>query len=390
MSFIRIISITFAAAVIAGIFYLSMRQPFGKVAIADEPAKAIAEQTKPVDSQAGANDSINGPNAPTYVGREQCAECHHDNFKQHAAHGHASTFDEVARTNLPDIFDQQTFDGGDDYGVYKYSKDDAGNLTVSLPGPEGSSKLDLQYVLGSGHNARTILTLQRAADGITEGVEHRVSCYPNQRLGMTVGHSQKKPERELERFGDITRGELTQRCVYCHTTTAVLTEGRIDNLVSNVNCEKCHGPGSEHVRQARESKDPPPYSVGAADWDVESEIQLCGDCHRLPRSITKQELRDYPSTLARFQPVGMLRSKCYLASGRQMKCSTCHDPHQSVHGISQQQHEQKCIQCHDTSENAHTICPVSAERNCIKCHMPKVPQEQGIEFHDHWIRVHED
>jgi hypothetical protein len=383
------ISIAIVAFLAAGTFYLSMRQQIGEVAMADEPTQTIAKPVIPTGSQSRPDHANDGTNAPTYVGREQCAECHRDNFEQHAAHGHASTFSEVAKTDLPEIFDQQTFDGGENYGVYQYSKDSSGNLTVSLPAVESPSNLPLQYVLGSGHNARTILTLNRAADGVTEGIEHRVSCYPDHRLGMTVGHGVKKPARDLEKFGDITRGELTQRCVYCHTTTGILTEGRIDRLVSNVNCEKCHGPGSEHVRQARKSKDPAPYSVGAADWDVESEIQLCGDCHRLPRSITKQELRDYPDTLARFQPVGMLRSRCYLASNREMKCSTCHDPHQSVHGLNQQDHVQNCIECHDTNDSSHTICPVSAKTKCIECHMPTVPQEQGIEFHDHWIRVHE-
>ena len=384
------ISIASVVFLTVGTFCLSMRLQSGDMAMADESTQAIAKPAIPQDTRSEVNHAQEGANAPTYVGREQCAECHRDNFAEHAAHGHASTFTEVSQTNLPDIFDQQTFDGGDNYGIYHYSKDSSGNLTVSLPDVESPSEIPLQYALGSGHNARTILTLNHAADGVTEGIEHRVSCYPDQRLGMTVGHGAKKPESDLEKFGDITRGELTQRCVYCHTTTGNLTEGRIDRLVANVNCEKCHGPGSEHVRLARESKDPPPYSVGRAEWDVESEIQLCGDCHRLPRSITKQELRDYPDTLARFQPVGMLRSKCYLASNRQMKCSTCHDPHQSVHGISQSDHEKSCIQCHDTSDSSHTICPVSSESNCIKCHMPTVPQEQGIEFHDHWIRIHKE
>lgn len=383
-------SIATLAVLISGTVYLSMRQHPGEMAVADEPASQTARPVIANTSPSSSDQIRETTNKPTYVGREQCAECHRDNFEQHAAHGHASTFIEVSETDLPDIFDKQTFDGGDAHGVYTYSKDDEGNLSVSLPNAEQPSKIPLQYALGSGHNARTILTLARGADGVTEGIEHRVSCYPDKRLGMTVGHSEKKPSRDLEKFGDVTRGELTQRCVYCHTTTGILTEGRIDRLVANVNCEKCHGPGSEHVRQARNSKNPPPYSVGAENWDVESEIQLCGDCHRLPRSVTKQELRDYPDTMTRFQPVGMLRSKCYLASNREMKCSTCHDPHQSVHGLSQQDHIQNCIQCHDTDDSSHTICPVSAKTNCIECHMPKVSQEQGIEFHDHWIRVHEE
>ena len=383
-------SIAVFAVLVAGAVYLAVQRSSVALVMADEPDGRGTTHLPGKAASSLTADIRNTSVKPTYVGREKCGECHRENFEQHAVHGHASTFAEVSKTDLPDAFDKQTFDGGDAYGVYTYSKDDAGNLSVSLPDVDEPADLPLQYALGSGHSARTILTLTRAADGVTEGIEHRVSCYPNERLGMTVGHGEKQPTRDLERFGDITRGELTQRCVYCHTTTATLTEGRIENLVANVNCEKCHGPGSEHVRQAQSSKNPPPYSVGSDTWDVESEIQLCGDCHRLPRSVTKQELRDYPDTLTRFQPVGMLRSKCYLASNREMKCSTCHDPHQSVHGISHEQHIQNCIQCHDANESTHTLCPVSPKTNCIECHMPTIVQEQGIKFHDHWIRIHQD
>ncbi|MCG8651665.1 MAG: cytochrome C, partial [Pirellulales bacterium] len=177
------------------------------------------------------------------------------------------------------------------------------------------------------------------------------------------------------------------RCIYCHTTTAKIERGQIRDLVSNVNCEKCHGAGSEHVRLARQSPTPPPYSVGRETWDGESELQLCGDCHRLPRSLSKEELRDYPDTLARFQPIGMLRSRCHLESKQGLKCTTCHNPHRSVHEVSQAEHIQHCIQCHDSAESSHVICPVSPQTDCIGCHMPAIDQQQGIEFHDHWIRV---
>ncbi len=142
--------------------------------------------------------------------------------------------------------------------------------------------------LGSGHHAQTILTLAPGLDGQTEGIEHRVSCYPGGRIGLTPGHSKMKPQSALEFFGDSSRGTPLERCIYCHTTSARIVGEGIEDLVPSINCEKCHGPGSEHVRLARTDSKPPPYSVGRDTWDTESEMQLCGDCHRLPRMCHRE------------------------------------------------------------------------------------------------------
>lgn len=178
-----------------------------------------------------------------------------------------------------------------------------------------------------------------------------------------------------------------QRCIYCHTTHGYVADQRIVDLVANVNCEKCHGPGSEHVRLARIGPNPPPFSVGQASWDTESEIQLCGDCHRLPRSVSEKEIREYPDVLARFQPIGLLRSRCYLETGRSLKCTTCHNPHRSLNEIDDSKHVSDCVNCHRQNESDHVACPVSPETGCIECHMPTIELDQGLKFHDHWIRV---
>jgi predicted CXXCH cytochrome family protein len=324
--------------------------------------------------------------APTLVGREVCRQCHADNYQLHASHGHASTFARVSETDIASRYDGKTFDGGEPYGKYTYQADDQGRLFVRLPDKFGDEPFPLQFALGSG--PFTLLTLlPDAVQGGTAGIEHRVTCYHQDRLGISPGHANKKPRSGVEFFGDTARGEALERCVYCHTTSAKIANQDIVDLVASVNCEKCHGPGSEHVRQARASKTPPPFSVGREDWDVESEFQLCGDCHRLPRSITEKELREYPDLLARFQPIGLLRSKCYLESDRQLKCTTCHSPHASLQSTTVAQHEQNCIQCHRENQQDHVVCPVSPQDGCIKCHMRAVSQEQGLTFHDHWIRV---
>lgn len=325
-----------------------------------------------------------------FVGREVCRECHEANFELHAKHGHASTFHQVSETGLPKVFAGTKFDGGEDYGIYEYSVDDVGELFVRLPSEFGQEAFPLQYALGSGQHAQTMLTLTTADDGQTEGIEHRVSCYHGQRIGITPGHSKKSPSSALEFFGDRPRGEPLQRCVYCHTTQGELVDGEIKGLVANVNCEKCHGPGREHVRAARARPTPPKYSIGREDWDAESEIQLCGDCHRLPKDLSESEIRDYPDLLARFQPVGMLRSRCYLESAGQMRCTTCHNPHQTIREVSEDQHVQACIQCHDDQNAQHVVCSVSVDSGCIECHMPAIEMDEGLRFHDHWIRIREN
>lgn len=348
---------------------------------------ACVVTTVSFDQHAG--DAVK-PAQPQYVGRQVCGECHRENYDSHLAHGHASTFFTVAESGVARLFDGKTVSGGEGFGDYAYQQDENGNLTVSLADAGTPNPHPLQFVLGSGHNAQTILSLKLDADGQTEGIEHRISCYAGGRLDVTVGHEDETPAAGDEQFGKPVQGEVLDRCVYCHTTTSTIANAQIANLVPHVNCEKCHGPGSEHVRLARENQTPPPYSVGLETWDRESELQLCGDCHRLPRSISLRELREYPDTLVRFQPVGMLRSKCYLESEQKLQCTTCHNPHQSIHGSGQKANQIKnCINCHDQTDASHVVCPVSATDNCIECHMPPVDQKQGIKFHDHWIRVRE-
>lgn len=341
---------------------------------------------------------------PTLVGKQVCRECHAENYHLHAQSGHASTFAKAAESELAEKFVNQSLDAGIPYGVFHYARED-GELRVRREGDETSDSLPLQYVFGSGRNAITLLTLVEQGENSSEqgkdsveqgadstvGVEHRVSWFgAHGGFGLTPGHANKTPHTELEFFGDVVRGESLNECVRCHTTAGKIEGSDVVDLVASVNCERCHGPGSEHVRQARLSNTPPPYSVGKATWDLESELQLCGSCHRMPRHIETKELRDYSARMLRFQPVGMLRSECYLESQGNFMCSTCHDPHADSKSKSKEAYVNDCRKCHSTELEHHVVCPVSPEDGCIECHMPAVTFEQGMVFHDHWIRVRDD
>ncbi len=357
-----------------------------EIASGNRVARSAASSDQGVREVAFADSSTE----PTLVGREVCRECHAENHSLHSNHGHAATFHLVSQTDLVSKFAGKSFDSGEPYGTYEYHSDGQGGLFAMLPARFGNEPYPLQYVLGSGQHAQTMLTLAPGVDGQTEGIEHRVSLYPDGRIDLTPGHSKMTPQSALEYFGDASRGTPLQRCIYCHTTSAKIVGESIEDLIPSVNCEKCHGPGSEHVRLARAAPKPPPYSVGRDTWDTESEMQLCGDCHRMPRSVTEKEIRTYPDLLVRFQPIGLLRSRCYLESNRELKCTTCHNPHQTLREMDATDHVQDCLSCHQAGTPTHVACPVEPETGCVECHMPAIDLDQGLQFHDHWIRVREE
>ncbi|QDV41335.1 hypothetical protein Enr13x_11730 [Stieleria neptunia] len=327
---------------------------------------------------------------PTSVGKLVCRECHPENFELHQHSGHADTFATTLESEVAKRFADKALDAGEPYGVFQYRFGEDGLQTRRMADPN-QGPFRLQYVLGSGRNAMTLLTLIDDNGPEVAGVEHRISWFGSHGdFGLTPGHVGMVPDNETEHWGNVVRGESVRQCVSCHTTTGTVVGTEIVNLVADVNCEKCHGPGSEHVRQARTSSSPPPYSVGRKQWDLESELQLCGDCHRLPRHIDPLALREYANELLRFQPVGLLRSECYLESDGTFMCSTCHNPHQDSKTKSTADYEQDCRNCHVPDSDDHVACSVSPTDGCIECHMPAKTFEQGMVFHDHWIRVREE
>lgn len=324
----------------------------------------------------------------TYVGRQVCKECHQENFEFHSHSGHASTFFDARDRVIVEKFVDKEYDAGDLFGTFRYFVDDQGSLQVRRLDDSVDETLPLQFALGSGAHGITLLTLVDDPTHGALGIEHRVTWFGTDgELGRTPGHDYI-PGTELELFGMAHTGDNLQRCVSCHSTTGKVVGTEIVDLVPNVNCEKCHGPGSEHVQQARQSNSPPPFSIGRADWTAESEFRLCGSCHRLPSDVTRKQLRDYEPDLTRFQPVGLLQSECYLESDFQLRCTHCHNPHQAAKVKSMAAYQQDCIDCHLEDSDLHVACPVSPSDGCIDCHMKGIKLDHGITFHDHWIRVY--
>lgn len=374
---------------VVGVFVFVDGYLFSSPDRSDAVVTQVVAQDPTAQNSAAQNPAVAATNrAVRFVGHAVCKECHEGIHEVHSESGHASTFATASDPVVAKRFVGKTFDGGEAFGSYSYSVQ-GDTLEVRLKGQFGDSPFPFRYALGS-----TDLTLMSLiSDGAegTVGIEHRASWYGTaDELAITPGQESAAPNAPAEHFGIAIRGETLDACIGCHTTSARIVGQEIHDLIPNVNCESCHGAGSEHVRQARLSDLPPPYAVGREEWNTEMEIRLCGSCHRMPINLSVKELRDYPDKLVRYQPVGLLRSQCYLETEGHIGCTACHDPHAAAKRQTPEDYVQACVDCHQQQTAGHVECPVSPTEGCIECHMPRMEFEHGLAFHDHWIRVRDD
>lgn len=323
---------------------------------------------------------------PAYVGQSRCAECHPDQAELFAESGHAKTFRLTAGSHDFDWMTEAEHRDEDFDTVFRYAVDVEG-LWASLPDVLPGREFPLQYALGSGTHAVTFLSLIPNVFGETVGIEHRVSIFSDGTLRRTPGAPAASPEQDVEFFGKLHAGEKLEACVDCHTTTARIENTQVVDLLPHVQCERCHGPGSRHLAAVESGETELHLNFVPGQTSALEEIQMCGECHRLPFMFDDMTISRTDPKLTRFQPVGLLQSPCFTQSGGQLRCTTCHDPHEASSSRSPSAYEAVCRDCH--TEHRVAGCPVSAG-DCISCHMPAVEVHPGIAFHDHWIRIRDD
>src|SRR5262249_43275634 len=135
-----------------------------------------------------------------------------------------------------------------------------------------------------------------------------------------------------------------------------------DSLLLGISCERCHGPGGQHV-EAVTAKKSAASMVNPAKLTRDRQIEVCAQCHggrRAPLTdpfsyVPGEPLDKYYRRDASSSPltpdvhgnqVALLQmSRCYLFS-QNLSCSTCHDVHQTKRdpvALSE-----RCLQCHRT------------------------------------------
>lgn len=377
--------------------------------------------------------------AADYVGSEVCAECHAD---QHASYLHTAHSKSLSLVDPEAEPPDATFlheRSGRTYSVYRaggelrqrefLSSVPVGQIAnpsaalpetaadnpaaTNAPSPHDESFIGsdypVTYLVGSGRHSRTYLS---EIDGFL--VEAPITWYESRRAwDLSPGYDARHPPG-FERAADVG-------CLACHVGGVEAIEGSLHRLrihELSIGCERCHGPGRQHVAAARSEA---AREVLASSITNPSELSralaedICAQCHLrgdatvfLPGKGPMDFVPGMPLTSIRvdlvldadserMQVVGhveqMRRSRCYTQSG-ELTCMTCHELHSSREvKSSDHYYRSKCMECHtlDACGLPHTDARRVARSDlCHSCHMPQAATDiPHIAFTHHRIGLHQ-
>ncbi len=287
-------------------------------------------------------------NNAAYIAAAACRACHPDVSEQQLIHGHAHKLTRVV--GQPPEFPEE-------------------GTRAGIPNPpDGFSWDDISYVIG-GYTKKGRFINQ---DGfiLTNGVD-MVDTQWNLDFpanGTTVGFAAYEPDRETPKPYDYS-------CFVCHTTGAKPQDEDFPQfqedrpgfagtwLETGIQCEECHGPGSNHVP-----------NTGARDMFVDlTGAQTCHRCHNRPFHSQTGEIIANGGFIQHHEQYPEL-----LASGGHstFACTDCHDPHVSVTYDRANAIRQECTDCHaDQNMALHegmvfTRGDYTEVLSCESCHMP--------------------
>ena len=163
----------------------------------------------------------------------------------------------------------------------------------------------------------------------------------------------------------------------------------------NVGCERCHGPGSEHVRRPS-----PATIVNPARLDFVRANDTCIQCHSQGQPVANPIAGQYYDWPVGFHQGGNLKDFWTLEEHKLGETNFTHFPDGTGHKNRMQgndfvqsqmyTHGVTCFSCHDThgtANNADLVKPVS--QLCLTCHgptSPNGPRGATIEDHTHHAR----
>ena len=232
-------------------------------------------------------------------------------------------------------------------------------------------------------------------------------------------------------------------CMSCHNgypSFVQESENKYEFVKNGIDCERCHGPGSVHVREKSsgifiDTSKAIDYSiVNPSKLPIDLQFDVCQRCHVQGNAVLNEgkSFFDFKpgmklsDVLNVYMPVytgntsahimashaeRLKQSKCFIETMKKVQsnsssnnlalkpyknaltCITCHNPHVSVKQTNKQVFNTTCQSCH--SEQKKENCTLSiVERNkknndCVSCHMPfngatDIPH---VSVHDHRISI---
>ena len=366
--------------------------------------------------------------APTFAGRDACAECHVEQTRRWTDSHHDLAMQVADERAVLGDFDDATLTYAGT--TSRFSRRD-GSFVVATDGPDGTvHDYEIAYTFGVAPLQQYLVALP---GGRLQALGLAWDARPAGEGGGRWRHLYPDASVTADDALHWTRTSQNwnDRCAACHSTDLRKrydpATGRYATTWAelDVSCEACHGPGSEHAARMRAAAPPPAAGLvvrfpprpvwtfaggastarAAGSPAAGTEVAACAPCHS-HRSDLGGEPAAGETYLDRYEP-SLLEEELYFADGQiqsevyeygsfvqsrmyaaGVTCSDCHDPH----GLElRAEGNALCGRCHraevfdDPAHHGHSAGSPGAR--CVACHMPARTYMEVDTRHDHSFRV---
>ncbi|OUU78434.1 MAG: hypothetical protein CBC38_07555 [Gammaproteobacteria bacterium TMED78] len=357
-----------------------------------------------------------------YVGGENCLSCHTEQFSMWENSHHELAMLDANQENILANFDNIKFEYNDVESLFY--KEDA-KYWVRTDNEKGEMEsFQISYTFGAYPLQQYLIDL---GNGKFNALSIAWDSRPKNEGGQKWFHLY--PENEEVNFDDPLHWTGTFQnwnsiCAECHSTNLIKNFSISDNSYNtsfssiNVDCESCHGAGSNHIENPYEnklalSKDPNTWQFEIGEKIAKriipefshEEINTCGQCHSRRSQLTDQF--SHGDNLLDGYQISLLDEGLYHADGQiddevyvygsflQSKmyqagvtCSDCHDPHTAKLKFED---NALCGQCHlassyDTPQH-HYHTQNNEGALCVNCHMPEKTYMVVDPRRDHGFKI---
>lgn len=264
----------------------------------------------------------------SYVGTPTCQACHAQISKTFTQHGHGYKLTKVVDGQPP---------------KYPFS-------TVQET-PPGYSWNDISYVIG-GYGWKARFMDQKGYIITGDATARTQYNLPNEEL------------KKAAAWVPYNAGKVTKYdCGSCHTTGYKPTgnqngmEGIVGTWVlDGIQCESCHGPASNHVKDPYVNK-----------MKIERDAAACGTCHSRGDVERVDSSGGYIQHHEQYEEI-------FQSKHRALDCVACHNPHQTTKNAAKAGNPPVMVQCQSCHFREAAFNAVAAHDNskCTECHMPKI------------------